>query len=344
MRTRSIIRGGLLSIAVLATGIAIARPAGAQSTDRGWLGVYTQSLTDDLRDEFNVRGDGVLVTRVTRGGPADRAGIRRGDVVVSIGGREVSDAGDLTERVRSYRSGQYATIRVLRDGQSRTFNVRLGSRDDVRDEDADETPVPRAPGAPGAPEAPELPDLRWHGLEDMPGLQRRLRDLDLDHDGDVIINALNRGRLGVRVETLEGDLAGYFQGADKGALVLGVTGDSPAGKAGIRAGDVITRVDDTTVEDVDDLIRAVRAAEGTTQIALVRHGSPRTIEADLGRRSEPQVMRLRTAPRGRVRVYRDDDTVTPPFEMRFDDDPLRKELEDLKRELRDLKRELDQRR
>src|SRR5439155_22346078 len=93
--------------------------------------------------------------------------------------------------------------------------------------------------------------------------------------------------------------ASYFGSRDaKGALVLDVTDGSPADKAGIRAGDVITRLRDKSIDSADDLIEAVRSTEGPAAISLLRHGARQTVEANLGK--APRIMRFEDGPRGRT--------------------------------------------
>lgn len=330
---------------MLALGLASARPATAQPSGGAWLGVYTQSLSDELRDEFNHRGAGVLVARVVSDGPADKAGLRRGDIIVSVGGQNVTTSESLSNRVRAYRPGQYSAVKVMRDGRERTFNVKLGSRDDARDDARGEgfewtpAPAPEAPEPPDAPAAPKAPRrivIRDHADgREVPGLER-LRELDLKGLDDLPMTLLGRGRLGVRVETLSPGLADYFAGATKGALVLEVTEGSAAEKAGIRAGDVITKVGDADVADADDLVSAVRRAEGDTPVTLVRRGQTRTVEAVLERLEMPRVQRFRSGPgAGRTFEWRSDGA---------DRDELRRELDELRRELRELRRELQDRR
>src|SRR6185369_8234182 len=88
------------------TALAVAVPgayhaASAQSSSSGgYVGVLLQDLNDDLRDSYNFKGAGVLISDVTDGSPADRAGLRRGDIVTSYRGRPVSSSADLTARVR----------------------------------------------------------------------------------------------------------------------------------------------------------------------------------------------------------------------------------------------------
>src|SRR5262249_47614057 len=95
--------------------------------------------------------------------------------------------------------------------------------------------------------------------------------------------AVRRGRLGVRVDNLSDDMAqalGVPSGG-KGALVTEVIVDRPAQKAGIRAGDVITRVQGDKVEDPDDLTRALREHDGKVSIELLRKGERRTVDVDI---------------------------------------------------------------
>jgi hypothetical protein len=85
----------------------------------------------------------------------------------------------------------------------------------------------------------------------------------------------SRGRLGVRVDELDKDMAealGVTSG--KGALVREVLQDTPAQKAGLRAGDVIVRVGGDPVDDTDDLTRALRDRQGKVSIEVLRRGKP----------------------------------------------------------------------
>src|SRR5512145_2877765 len=71
------------ALAALALLGGMADRAAAQTTTRAWLGVTSQEITTDLREGLNYKGDGVLVSRVVVDSPADRAGIKKGDVLVS---------------------------------------------------------------------------------------------------------------------------------------------------------------------------------------------------------------------------------------------------------------------
>lgn len=91
-------------------------------------------------------------------------------------------------------------------------------------------------------------------------------------------------QLGVQAHELDADLAAYFSVKEnEGALVLRVFEDTPAEKAGIKAGDVITKIDDESIEDPDDLVRALSDYEEDDEITVtyVRHGKTATAKATL---------------------------------------------------------------
>jgi S1-C subfamily serine protease len=101
-------------------------PMPGYGSGRGRLGVSVQSLTDDLQEYFGARNGGALVSSVSRESAAAKAGIKAGDVIVSINGRTVSDADDLIDEVEDV-SGD-ATIVVLRDKKEMTLKATLSAR------------------------------------------------------------------------------------------------------------------------------------------------------------------------------------------------------------------------
>ncbi len=321
--------------------LGIAGVAVAQSGN-GWLGVSTQSVTEELRDALDLRGDGVLVNRVVSGSPADRAGIRKGDVITAVNGRSVESPEELADVIRAQSSGSTASVRIARrGGESQAISVRLGNRSEAQkgdrddDEDWNGTPAPGTP-APGRPEVHvwkngkevdpddedfKMPDMRgFRGFGDMSGMQFNMRP-----------------RLGVRLEKMNSDLGGYFGGTNgRGALVVEVVEDSPAERAGIKAGDVIIAVGSTNVDDPDDLIRAIANEEGRTSLTLVRRGTRRTVEAELGdrpRQSDTWRMRDGRAPRAPR-------TPATPEVRRNDDSDH--EIQELRDEIRELKKQLQE--
>jgi serine protease Do len=94
---------------------------------RGWLGVSIQELTPELAKHFKVES-GVLISQVFKGGPAEKAGIRQGDVVTSLDGKKVGKYRELQALVASTPAGKSADITVVRDGREKTLKITLGER------------------------------------------------------------------------------------------------------------------------------------------------------------------------------------------------------------------------
>jgi len=93
---------------------------------RGWLGVVIQDVTDELASAFGVRErDGVLVADVMKGGPAETAGLRAGDIVVELNGMRIREVPDLQRRVAGVAPGERVRVVVLRDGARQPVTVTI---------------------------------------------------------------------------------------------------------------------------------------------------------------------------------------------------------------------------
>lgn len=98
----------------------------ASSRRRGMLGVQLTNLTRELRAHFGAPEDaGVMVSGVTADSPADKAGIKVGDIITSIDGNEVSSSSGVARRIRRKEGGEVAEIEVLRDGRSLTLGATI---------------------------------------------------------------------------------------------------------------------------------------------------------------------------------------------------------------------------
>jgi serine protease Do len=93
---------------------------------RGWLGVTIQTLTPELAEQFNLHDTkGVLVGDVSDGGPAEKAGIQRGDVIVEYDGEKVDDVTALRNMVANTPPDGKVAIKLIRDGKTKSVNVRI---------------------------------------------------------------------------------------------------------------------------------------------------------------------------------------------------------------------------
>ncbi|HET8947443.1 MAG TPA: PDZ domain-containing protein [Candidatus Polarisedimenticolia bacterium] len=221
-----------------------------------WLGVQIADVDMDRGKELGLRDvHGAEVQSVAPGSPAEEAGIKEGDVITEYQGSRIEGVAQLTRLVRETPSGRTARVEVWRNGSSKDLTVQMKERE----HDGDDEDLPghmqiwTDDDGDGkmtwfkAPTPPEPPDVN---LEELEGLGDKLAMMGV---------AGGRPRLGVTVDTVGKQLADYFgvkQGS--GVLVTSVGKGSVAESAGIKAGDVIVKVDDESVSDAGDLHMAMR--------------------------------------------------------------------------------------
>lgn len=324
---------------------------GRAQTSGGYMGVTLQDLDDELRSSYGLSGtDGVLVSEVQAEGPAEKAGLQRGDILLRVAGVTVSSSSDVIDKVSGMSPGETAVVTVRRGNSEMTFRVQLSERPSSsgrggwveNDEDGDDRAdvhVFEWHDGDGDPHVWKWGggDFEFYGVP-MPNLE------NLPESVNVI--AGGRGRLGVRTEDLNEQLGAYFQVPDgKGVLVLEVLDDTPAQKAGIAAGDVIVSVDGEPVAETAELASELRKKEeGPVRLEVVRRGSRQTVTAQLEKRDFERRVSVRVprayrhAPRGSLRF-----APVPPGHrgMEHDMEELRREMRELEREMHELRRELD---
>jgi serine protease Do len=94
---------------------------------RGWLGVMIQEVTPEISEKFDLKTEqGALVSQVTPGGPADKAGMERGDVIVSFDGKPIKEMHDLPSIVAATPVGKRVSVEVIRKGEKKTLEVEVG--------------------------------------------------------------------------------------------------------------------------------------------------------------------------------------------------------------------------
>ena len=349
----------------------------------GWLGLITQPIDADLRQGLDLTRDGVLINAVSDASPAAKAGFKKGDVLLTLDGQPVLDPEQLRERVRAMVPGRTVKAEVWRDAATRTLDVTIGDLPSGADAppagDGKQVRI-LMNGREVSPES--LRDLHIQGLEGLlDGDSMRTRESsDDDRGGDRerrVRVEVRRGdgssdegtrdeapagrvRLGVRIEPLSADMAAALGSPTaKGVLVLEAMADTPALRAGFKAGDVVTRVGSTAVTTPDELVRAIAAVDGKVTVTVLRKGVRKDLSVDLGTRPvvdgsardrEDRDVRVEVRPRSRgERGFREPAPRVRVYEMRTrdgDDEDgadLRAEVEQLKRELRELRRELQDR-
>ena len=233
-----------------------------------FLGVHAEDINKENMGRYGLReARGVGITSIVKDSPAEKAGLRKDDVILRFDGESVTSARKLTRLVSEVAPDQTVRLGISRSGSEQEVAVTIGKRKDSMD----------------ALNLEGLKGLRgrFEGLEGFgtPGARVwKWEGPDSDHDGFVFAFGNNR-RIGVSTTQLTKQLAEFFGIADgKGVLVTSVGDDSPAAKAGIKAGDVITAVDGEKVENGGDLTRALgKKKEGDVTLTIVRDKNQRSI-------------------------------------------------------------------
>jgi serine protease Do len=100
---------------------------------RGWLGVGIQDINDEMADYYGIKDkEGVLVSKVFPGDPADEAGIKTKDIITEVNGQKIKSSHELTRIIADFHVGEKVKIKVLRDGKEKTFIVKIAKRQQAK--------------------------------------------------------------------------------------------------------------------------------------------------------------------------------------------------------------------
>jgi serine protease Do len=235
------------------------------------------SIRDAAADD-KAPGGGVIVEEVRPDSAAEKAGLKRADLIVEFDGEHVRSARQFTRLVQETAPGRTVKAVVMREGQRKELQLTPREGRGLLERDGDRTV------------------LDGQRLQDRLNELGRFTDrsLPFNYNGGNFSFAMpfERGRLGVEVDELTPQLATYF-GAKDGVLVVSVSDDSPASRAGLKAGDVVTKINNEPVRSREDLLRLVGDVkdDGDLTIGIVRDRKETTarakIEARRPRRGQP---------------------------------------------------------
>jgi len=240
-----------------------------------FLGVYAENVNKENMGRYGMReARGVAVTQVIKDSPAEKAGLRKDDVIVRFEDDSVTSVRKLNRLVSEVAPDQTVRLRVSRGGSEQDVAVTIGKRNQSINAMGD-----------------------WHAFDNLKGLDKiegleRLKDFELNmppgakvwkwegpgKDG-MMLPFGNHRRIGISTTQLTKQLAEYFGiGDSQGVLVTSVVDDSPAAKAGLKAGDVITAIDGDKVEDAGDLAQGInKKKDGDVTLTVIRNKNQRTI-------------------------------------------------------------------
>jgi serine protease Do len=225
----------------------------------GFLGVEIDEVNAETARRLGLRQErGALITTVIANTGASAAGLQKDDVVIKWNGEPVESAMELTRLLRETPAGRTLRLTIVRGGREMDLEAKLGERVDyvrtVRPAGVRVEKLPR-PERPVRPVTPR-PARVW---------------------------TISRARLGLQLGSMNEQLADYFGVKGRGgALVLFVHADSPAAKAGIKAGDVILSVAGKSIEGAYGIHEALAGKEeGPVEVKVVRDRQEQTLTVQL---------------------------------------------------------------
>jgi|SRR5580704_10653471 serine protease Do len=238
-----------------------------------WLGVTIEEVSADKAKELKLPADrGVLLSDVQKDSPAAKAGLKSGDVITEFDGQHVEGALAFRRIVRETPPGRSVEVAYWRDGHSGSVSVALedlsGQMRDYSRQMADQ--------------ARQMAQMDKQMAQQV-RQQMSEEPLVLNFPDDAGIFAGNTPTLGIATQNLSGQLGNYFGAPDgQGVLVREVHDSTPASKAGLQAGDVITKLDGERVRDVSELRAKLAEKRGDKSVTLsiLRKGSELSISVE----------------------------------------------------------------
>ncbi len=213
--------------------------------DTPWLGVMVKDVSQKTLKNMGLE-NGVMITKVYNGSPADKAGLEIEDIIISFAGEKIGDSKELVESVKKSKINENVPIEYLREGDKKSVDVAIKKR-----------------------KSPEV------FMKAKPQILKK-----------KFQSAQNSVFLGVKVEKLSDQLRKYFGVENElGILISEVIKNSPAENAGVRAGDIIIQIAEREVKNYADLIRGLNYFDPGDEVNLVvvRDKSTKSIEVKLGK-------------------------------------------------------------
>jgi predicted metalloprotease with PDZ domain len=324
-----------LSLVGPTVGADVREQQRAQQHMNAYLGVRV-----DTTARGEDRSDGVAIWDVQPNGPADKAGLGKGDVITQVGRRIIEDFDDLSNAIIRHRPGDRVTLRVRRDGKERLVEVTLSEppagwsarSDEERDHDRTGGHVENEDGE------------QW--LEQwLAQLENQLQEQTGNRRGRP---GSERGKVYLGVETKQWTPSAKLlrEGIAGGVEIMEVPPGSPAAEAGLRSGDVITAAHGSYILNPEHLYQVVQRAGSGREITLevLRDQRPRKFRALLSAGGEDMQSLRRLARQVEQMEKRlalqDRYGIMPRMEDRqsLDLDEIQRQIRQLDKQLREMER------
>lgn len=232
------------------------------SVGGSWLGVALEDVTAENMGQYKLaREQGAIVKEIEKDSPAERAGLRENDVILTYADVPILSVRQLRRLIGETPVGRTVTLTVSRDGSQQTLQVKMDKR------------------------SHKPSDFRFFRKGDAFDFG------NLPHFGEKLV----RPRLGVTLQSLTEQMGEFLGVKDgKGVLITSVAKDSPAAKAGLKAGDVVVEIDNAAVESAQDLHRALSKKPDADQVTLkiIRDKRSQTIPVQLEARRKQKGLTL----------------------------------------------------
>ena len=326
--------GLVAALAVIAGGIVYAQESGPMALiddqdpgstartlsffvgDGAFLGVGTEDISKENMARYGMREvRGVGVTEVLKDSPAEKAGLRKDDVILRFDGESVTSVRKLTRLVNESSADQNVRLTISRGGSEQELSATLSKR---KMDNVFSGSFPRVLRRDNEDDVRVFPNGNWP--ESIGG-----------GDGPLVWMLGANRRIGVSTQSLSKQLADYFGVKDGGVLITSVSDNSPAAKAGLKAGDVITAIDGEKVTSPGDITRVLGKKEtGDVSLTVVRDKNARTVTVtpeknpdqdifkpgSLGtRRIMVPSVKIRSIPPMKIEIPQIDIPATPPIEV-----------------------------
>ena len=284
-----------IQIAVVALAVVAASPVFAMvdpafgpvvaRTSQGYLGVDLRDVSDEQLSALKLKeAHGAEIIHIDHDGPASKAGLREHDVILQMNGTVIEGEEQLRRMLRETPAGRSVSFVISRDGQQQTISAQLANRAQVEKQAWDDRAIPM----------PE-PRVESYGVGNsfLGAPSAPAKESTHSFMGTTIL--VGSGYTGAVLDSMEPQLAEYFGAkADRGLLVRSVDANSPAATAGMKAGDVVIKVNSREVASRADWLKAVRENKGkpvTVVVLRERHEQTLTMTPDSKKRSsiEPRV-------------------------------------------------------
>jgi len=243
-----------------------------------FLGVGTEDITKENMARYGMREvRGVGVTEVSKDSPAEKAGLRKDDVIVRFDGESVTSVRKLTRLVNESSPDQTVHITVVRGGAEQELTATLAKHNL---NNVFGSTFPKFPRGDNNDDSVRIfPNGNWP-----PALG--------GGDGPFVWTMGANRTIGISTQTLSKQLADYFGVKDGGVLISSVYENSPASKAGLKAGDVITAIDGEKVTSPEDITRILNKKEtGDVSLTIIRDHNTRTVTLTPEKNSNPWVIK-----------------------------------------------------